>query len=365
MTGRPLDAAAVAGRGQTAGQVLMVDWLGRGGIAHCTEAWVRECRSTGATVELVTRRDRELEQAVPGSHGAGRGGGALVEHLAVVAAARRAIYELEPQVVILHGTVLPQVEWPLVRAARRCRSAVILVAHEASPPTRVVGSRSALTRLVRAADAVVVHSRYVGDQIRAMSGRSDCVVLPLPLQVGLLSAAAGAVPVVASSPMPLALLFGHLHRDYKGVTVIGELASGGVDGWRFALVGKGAPESLPGAVTVPRFLGIGELAATVAGSASTVLPYRRASQSGAVVLAQAVGSVVVASAVGGLPEQVTEGVTGRLLPAGAEVAQWRDVLLELRDPVERNRLATEARASVNRAHVAFAAGVLSLVGLGR
>ena len=340
----------------------MVDWLGRGGIAHCTQAWVHELRAAGDAVELVTRSGRELATAVSGSHGAGGGGGALLDYLAVVAKASRLVRELDPRAVVLHGTVLPQVELSLLNAARRRNTTVIFVAHEPVPPHKVPGSRRSLAHLIRVADVVVTHTGFVADQVRSLTGRRDLVHVPLPIPGGLISAGSGAVSAVESSSNPLALLFGNLHRAYKGSTTVEALAASGVEGWRFALVGRGAPESLPGAITVPRFLGAGELVATVSGSAATLLPYTRASQSAAVVLAQAVGSVVVATAVGGIPEQVENGVTGRLVRIGTGVEGWRDVLIELTDPIERARLSAAARSSVERAHLEFTAGVLRLVG---
>jgi glycosyltransferase involved in cell wall biosynthesis len=340
----------------------MVDWLGRGGIAHCTEAWVHELRAAGESVELVTRSGRELAIAVPGSHETGGRGGALLEYLAVVAAARRFVRELDPRALVLHGTIFPEIELGLLRAAQRHNSIVIVVAHEPAPPHNVPGTRHALVRLIRRADFVVTHTAFVADQVRALTGRHDLTLLPHPIQVGLITAGLGAGSVVESSPVPLALLFGNLHRNYKGSSRVEELAARGVDGWRFALVGKGAPVSSPGATTIPRFLEAGELVATVSSSAATLLPYTRAAQSGALVLAQALGSVVVATSVGGIPEQVENMVTGRLLPLGAGVEQWREVLIELRDPEERARLAVAAHSSVVRAHAEFTAGVLEIVG---
>jgi len=347
--------------GRADGPVLMVDWLGRGGIAHCTEVWVHELRAAGESVELVTRPGRELAKAVPDSYGAGHIGGALPQYLAVVAQARRLVRELEPRALVLHGTVLPQIEMGLLRAAHRRNSTVILVAHEPAPPHDVPGARPALARLISEADVVIAHTSFVAGQIRALTGRHDLNLLPLPIPIGLIAAGLGAVPVVEPSPVPLALLFGNLHRAYKGSITVEQLATRGVDDWRFALVGKGAPASLAGATTVPRFLDAGELVATVSSSAATLLPYTRASQSAAVVLAQALGSVVVATSVGGIPEQVEDGVTGRLVPLGAGVERWRDVLIELRDPQEQARLAFAARKSVERAHAEFTAGVLELV----
>ncbi len=36
--------------------VLMIDWLGRGGIAQCTEAWAIELGGAGHAVTVVTRK---------------------------------------------------------------------------------------------------------------------------------------------------------------------------------------------------------------------------------------------------------------------------------------------------------------------
>ncbi len=341
--------------------MLMVDWLGRGGIAHCTQAWVEELRRAGKRVNLVTRYGRELAASVPGTYGAGRHGGRLLQHLALVAKSQRLVRSLAPPVLVLHGTVMPQAEIAVLHAAQRAGATVVLVAHEPAPPHAVPGSRSAFVHLVRTADIVVVHSRYVADRLRVHTGRSEFTLLPLPMQVGLIRSATDAVSVIAPSPAPLALLFGNLHRGYKGLRVLEEVAATGANGWCFALVGKGSPASLAGAVTVPRFLEAAELVATVASSAVTLFPYERASQSGAVVLSQALGSVVVASAVGGIPEQVKDGFTGRLMPPRAGVEAWREVLKELSDPKERARLSQLARISVESSHADFVAGVMALI----
>jgi glycosyltransferase involved in cell wall biosynthesis len=51
----------------------------------------------------------------------------------------------------------------------------------------------------------------------------------------------------------------------------------------------------------------------------------------------------VASAVGGLPEVITTGVSGLLVPAGNEEAFVEAVLALLRDPVRGRRLGEAAR----------------------
>ena len=50
-----------------------------------------------------------------------------------------------------------------------------------------------MARLLRGADVVVTHTRFVASQVRLQTGRDDVTVLPLPIPVGLITAGAGAV----------------------------------------------------------------------------------------------------------------------------------------------------------------------------
>jgi glycosyltransferase involved in cell wall biosynthesis len=258
---------------------------------------------------------------------------------------------------VLQGSVLPQLELLVMRAARAAGHPIVLVAHEATITRRSPGEMSALVKLVRSADLVITHSHFVADELARRTRRSDIDVVPLPLPLGLLDLVGTASSVLTPRDEPVALNFGNLHRGYKGTTTVLALAERGVPGWHFALVGKGASDRAGRVETVGRFLDPGELVATVAQSDATLLPYSRASQSAAVVLAQALGSAVIASAVGGIPEQIEHGVTGLLVSANAPVDSWIEALLALSDPVERARLAAAALLSVQRAHERFAARI--------
>ncbi len=341
--------------------VVIVDWLGRGGIAHTTEAWVRERAVRGQTTTVVTRAGRELDRLVPDRIGAGGRGGAIIGHAEVVQAAIRAVREQTKCTVVLQGSVLPQLELRLARSARDGGNQVVLVAHESSVTRRSPGRMSAFVRLIRSADIVIAHSSFVAEELLRRTGRSDIEVVPLPLPLGLLDLLGTAPSVLAPSEEAVAVHFGNLHRDYKGSATVQALAERTVPGWRFALVGKGAPARATGAETVGRFLDPAELVATVAGSDATLLPYVRASQSAAVVLAQALGSPVIASAVGGIPEQIEHGATGWLVAPGAPVEVWIDALLALADPRERQRLAAAAASSVQSAHQRFVARIIELL----
>jgi glycosyltransferase involved in cell wall biosynthesis len=66
----------------------------------------------------------------------------------------------------------------------------------------------------------------------------------------------------------------------------------------------------------------------------------------ALIEAMAAARAVVSTAVGGVGDVVTDGVTGRLVPAGDAVAVATAVANLLRNPAERQRLGAAARAQV-------------------
>lgn len=342
------------------GDVLIVDWLGRGGIAQTTEAWALELMASGHAVTVVSRPGREL--AGDGydllTAEAGAPGGVRA-HRAVARAAAGAVRRLRPAVVVVQGSIVPLLERPVLGAAAAVGARRVMVVHNDRPHSPLSGTGLGYDRLLGDADTVVAHTRFVADRIGDRV-RAPVQVIPLPVQIGMLRLPPVASPVPASAgPARLALHFGVVARRYKGGDVVSGLASDPPAGWRVAAVGRGA-SGIAGATSVDRFVDASELVAAVAGSAATVLPYRRATQSGAVVLAQASGSVPVASAVGGLPEQIVDGRTGILLPAGASVATWRSALAGLHDD-DLQAMATAGREAAWAAHDEFTERVNDLV----
>lgn len=339
--------------------VLLVDWLGRGGIAQMTEAWAIELRAAGVDTAIVTRPGRELGQgSVPVRYVPDRRT-RLLAHVALVKAAVAAICELRPSAVVLQNHVIPPVEAMVDRAARRLGSAVVRVVHDHRLHSRWAGTQIGVHGLLQRADLLLAHTEYVGEQVAAAVGR-EVEILPLPVQVGVLAHDVPPVPERLLGPGDLALHFGVVHREYKGTDVILALAAGGVPGWRLGVVGSGAPVA-PGLATVEGFVAPGVLVAAVGASAASLLPYRFATQSGAIVLAQALGSVPIANAVGGLSEQISDGRTGILLPPNAGVGAWQDALSSLDEPT-RQGIADRAAAHVWAAHGRFCARIAEIVG---
>jgi glycosyltransferase involved in cell wall biosynthesis len=339
--------------------ILLVDWLGRGGIAQSTACWAIELAHAGRQIKVVTRGGRELSELVPGAIGAGEGRGQLAAHRAVAEVAARSIRADRPHTVVVQNYVLPLLEQPVYRAAHEVGARLIVVIHDHRLHTLRAGNRIGLRRNLAGADVVAAHSQYVAAGVKRLRAGAVSV---LPLQIHPPVALADVpVPSRALRDDCLAIHFGVLKRRYKGTGLVAALAGDGVEGWRFALVGAGAPVLLPGVMTVPRFVPSDELHEMVADADVAVLPYSKATQSGAVALAQELGTVPVASAVGGIPEQIVDGETGRLLPVGAGRDQWRAVLRELgADRGQLEAMGRAARAYALATQASFRSEILAL-----
>lgn len=339
--------------------VLLIDWLGRGGIAQVTEAWAMELRAGEVETAIVTRPGRELGQGTVAVRPLPARRNRLVAHQALVRAAIEAIHELRPTAVVLQNHVIPPVEAAVDGAARRAGARVVRVVHDHRLHSRWAGTQLGLRRLLQQADVLLAHTSFVGDQVAAVVGRK-VELLPHPVQVGVLAHERAPLPEALAGDGNLALHFGVVHRGYKGTGTIVDLAGSGVPGWRIGVLGAGAPEG-DGLLTVAGFAPPGVLAAAVTASAACLLPYRFATQSGAIVLAQALGAVPIATAVGGLIEQIDHGRTGLLVPAGAEASSWRGALEVLDDEKERSRLAAEASDEVWANHRRFGERIRAIV----
>jgi glycosyltransferase involved in cell wall biosynthesis len=331
--------------------LLLVDWLGRGGIAQCTWAWAVAVRDAGTDVTIVTRPGREVEPA-PGIAvcTAGTAPNPVVAHLQLVREAARLIDRLQPTTVVVQNFVLAPFEGSVSRVARRAGAKVVQVVHDHRLHTRVAGTSLGLAGSVRRADVVVAHTDFVAARVAAIYGRGDVRVVPHPMQVGMFD------PVVAPpdppGPLQTAIHFGVLHRSYKGTATFEELAGRGVPGWRFHAVGAGAAPG-PGVEATEGFVDAAVLVAAVDQASAALLPYSIASQSGAVVLAQSRRTVPISTRVGGIPDQIDDGVDGLLLEPGAPVEEWVARLEQLGDRAEWRRLADAGRARARAGHERF------------
>jgi glycosyltransferase involved in cell wall biosynthesis len=333
---------------------VLVDWLGRGGIAQTSQEWVNAARSGGNDVAVITRADRELVGLSPPE-----AGGRIRTHRALARFAAAQIRERRPAVVVVQNYVIPALERPVYAAATEVGARVVVVVHDHRLHSIAAGNRLGLRRVLRHADTVLAHSRYVADAVGAWTNR-DVGRLPHPV-ISALVDAPPVPPPFADDDALLALHFGVLKRGYKGTATIVDLAARRPPGWRFGLVGVGSPASAVNVEILGGYAPIVVLAAALRQSAAVLLPYRIATQSGAVVAAQALGAVAVASAVGGIPEQIEDGVTGLLLPPDAPVERWGAALDSLRDEAMRHTITAKAQAHVQAEHAAFVAQVQAVI----
>lgn len=147
---------------------------------------------------------------------------------------------------------------------------------------------------------------------------------------------------------PATLLFFGRIRAYKGLDDLLEAyrhvlrqrpdakliiaGEGSLEPWRSQL------ESLPGCEIHNHFIPDEEVSAFFERASVVVCPYTEASQSGVVPVAYAFAKPVVASNVGGLPDSVTDGVTGLLTPPQSPEKLAAALLNVLNDPALRTRL---------------------------
>ncbi|HEX6459172.1 MAG TPA: glycosyltransferase family 4 protein [Thermoleophilaceae bacterium] len=235
--------------------------------------------------------------------------------------------------------------WLLAPRRPRVLTAHNVVAHERRP-----GQAAARRRVLRAMDAVVVHSEHGRDQAVGL-GTDPARVHVIPHGAfDYLTRQEGELPLpaeLAAVDGPVVLFFG-LIRDYKGVDVLlrawrevpdAELWVVGMPRVDMAPLRALAPERVR---FVPRFVSDLELPAYFRRADLVVLPYRDADQSGVLYTALAFGKPLVLSDVGGFGEVAAHGAA-RLVPPGDEGAlagALRDLLAE---PQARARLAENAR----------------------
>jgi glycosyltransferase involved in cell wall biosynthesis len=218
----------------------------------------------------------------------------------------------------------------LVRAARGGRDEpprVVVIAHNVVPHETHPGARALMTRMLRVADAVLVHSAEQG-RLATEHGAREVATVPLPPHLpGGDRRPPRAAPVGAGVP-PLRVLTLGMVRRYKGIDLLLEAASAVPDvvvtvaGEHWGQAGERVREL----AAEPALAGRVELiAGYVPGSAIPellashdvlALPYRHATASQNVLLAHAHGLPVLATAVGTFPSDLRHEVDGWLVEPG-------------------------------------------------
>lgn len=325
--------------------VLMFEPLGRGGIADYTDALATALAASGTPVELVTAADHlydrrpgvELVGLVPWLRARGGVSRALRRaRLAPVVNAVRFLATMPrlvrrargARLVHVQGFYFPPLLVVAVAVLRAAGATIVHTPHNTFDRGRA--HRLARALLARAAARTIVH---VQADLPALPAEANPAVIPHGEYGSLARAGGAADPAAARAGLGLAdgelivLHFGQLRTD-KG---IGDLlqAAARVEGVHVVLAGEelGALRAAAGEVreavgggrltVVEGFQPIERAAALFAAADVVALPYRRASQSGVLLLAYGFERPVAVYPVGGLPEAVVDGETGWVCKAAS------------------------------------------------
>jgi glycosyltransferase involved in cell wall biosynthesis len=332
----------LARKGKTS--VLIVNFSGRGGLAHHVYFLCNALAQLEVDFILLTTRDFELAKQC--SHFRCETG--LLSHYRRKSnAGKGAIYGLslllllfyilrhKPSVVHLQELKIPFIEKRLLRYLRKRGIKLIFTAHDlGNTDSAVVAATPALREVYQLFDYIVAHT----DQNKALIAQSfnvdanRIVMLPVgeytALPDQLLDRAVARKSLGIAGDRQVVLFFGYI-RKYKGLDLLLEAlalvrqslpkiflivageAKDDFDVYRRLIDGKGLGEIVRLDI---QYVPLDQMAAYFGAADVVALPYRRVFQSGLVRLAYAYKRPVLATQVGDLPMIVENGKTGYLIP---------------------------------------------------
>jgi glycosyltransferase involved in cell wall biosynthesis len=285
----------------------------------------------------------------------------LAFHLALPFRSARELRRFRPDAVVVQGAHEAAAVL-LGRALARSRARVVLDVHgDWRTATRLYGSpaRNLLNPVadrvaavaVRRADAIRTVSDYTTDLVRG-AGVEPAAVFPAFMDLE---------PFVERPPEPLperpqALFIGvlELYKNVDGLVEAWRIASSRVPDARLRIVGKGARAALveqlvaelPAQTVWDEVLTTEEVARALDQATVLVLPSRSEGMGRVIVEALCRGRPVVASRVGGIRDLIHDGENGILVEPGDTAALADALVRVLSDRSLAERLAAEARTSV-------------------
>lgn len=371
-------------------KVVEIEIFGRGGLTHYVYNLAAALGERGHRVWIATARDYELARhgdALPPGveivsvfsrwafHLKGRVPyGFLrslkgIEFFRDILTLRRLVRTWAPDVLHVHCTN-GIVVW-LLAGLRSLGIPIVYTVHDVTPhePFRFQGF--VYGKIYGFSDRLIVHSAEDGRRLQAEFGVDPGIVTHVEHgDYRFFESEAPPEPRGARARLglpergPIALFFGFIRR-YKGLDLL-------LDAWEEVrarcpdahLVAVGDPSRLPATerdalIAQAERLGVThrfayvdfeEVPAYFAAADVLVLPYRKISQSGVLLLAMSLGLPVLATRVGAFPEVIEDGVNGRLVPPNSKEALTAALTELLSDGTLRARLADRARTTAAAAH---------------
>ncbi|MEA2490218.1 MAG: hypothetical protein QOH21_2010, partial [Acidobacteriota bacterium] len=204
------------------------------------------------------------------------------------------------------------------------RTRVILQCHNVGDKEPAAWKRFLTDRVLRRGDVLVVHAQTEADDARRRAPNARVIKTFLPVhELG------GPIPSREDARRTLnlhgnvALFFGHV-RPFKALDVVLRawpmlktevtLVVAGEVWWKNEEEYRALAAGLPNVRLDFRFIPDAEIATWFAAADVVLAPYRIEAQSGVALTAFHFARPVIASTVGGLPEIITEGENGLLIP---------------------------------------------------
>lgn len=336
-------------------EILMVEFFSRGGLYHYALQLALALARQGHTITLLTARHPEI---VPAEHAPGFGfaprlwtwnprqsGGRPALGRRVIHAARYVVMWLQilwwalrlRPVALLFGDFEHRCDAWFCALLLAAGSTVADVCHnvisfDRHSDSRLLRQERWRDRLLGRLDCVFAHGVVLADQLRRRTGRQ---AVAIPHGAGeLCMRAAGPDPDLRARlqlppPTPVALMFGTLTK-YKGIEWLLDALAAVPPAVRPYLVIAGFPAAdakleawqarggrlgLDASVRwVPEYVPWPQVAWYFRLASFIVLPYYQASQSGVAHLALSFGRALIVSAAGALPDVVTPGINGLVVP---------------------------------------------------
>lgn len=215
------------------------------------------------------------------------------------------------------------------RVRKRSDARIVFVCHNIIPHERRPGDRALTRYALKVADHCIVLSSPVGNDLETILPQMPYTVVPHPVYdtYGNALPKSEAREILGISEDNLVLFFGFV-RKYKGLDILIQALPEILDSCRVKLLVVGefyddeekyramvARLGLEGQVRfVPEFVPRGKVGTYFSAADVVALPYRSATQSGIVQIANHFDTPCIVTDVGGLSEIVDHGRTGFVIP---------------------------------------------------
>ena len=262
--------------------------------------------------------------------------------------AARAIRSFKPDLVHVQA----HHDWRLYLGQRLASRRMILTIHDVQPRSGDILDSNSIQKRVqlnlrRKASAYIVHGRHLCEQLEGDASYNRGAIYSIPH--GPLPYPLKKLPLPTT---PTILFFGRL-EIYKGLDTLvaaADMLEAAIPSLRIIVAGRGPAarviKSGPAASSLfelrEGFIQDSQLPMLFGEASLVVCPYKEASQSGVIPLANQFGRAVIASRVGGLAEAVEDGVTGILIPPDDPNALAEAVCRVLSRPVLLRELSEGA-----------------------